>query len=615
VSASLDWATRRDLSLSMSGGVFTSGALTKNAYTGYRRVFGTSNIGLADVPAELQHAAGYADNPRPTVTLQDDFSRWVFEAKATTMRRWRGEHTLMGGLQFERLANVYDVGEQSPTVTLFWDRVAFNEAGEPVRGPYGFYRVSQLYRSGDVSDSSVGLFIQDSWRIADRLTIDAGIRADRESIPSYRSGNPGLSFGFGDKLAPRLGFAWDPSGRGALRVYGGWGMFLDMTKLTLPRSYFGAIRWDLSLMTLGTPNWPEIECAAVAVPGPTCPGTLIQHQDRALAPNRPDSQGRPVAADPDLRPFRTQELTLGVDRQLGDRIIVGARYVRKWLDRALEDTLVRTVDPEEQFLETGLAYRIVNPGYGLAHRPLGEEFRPMPKAQRTYDALELRVDRRFADRWSLTGSYTFSSLRGNYSGLIDTDVDPGLGIAAPNVEPSLDHMRLLFDATGREVFGRLATDRPHVAKLQGTVDVPGGTIVGANAFLASGTPLQRYVLDNLTVSPIYYRNRGSDGRTPAVSAMDLLIQHRFRMGPRRTLEIEATALNVFDQSTAVSYWMSRLLLNDALFFYPLANEQLLSGWDPEAIAEESGFEVDPQFGMADFFQDRRSFRLAIRFRF
>ena len=613
VSASFDWTMRRDVSVSVSAGAFTAGASTKNAYTGFAREFGTSNIGLAGVPVELQHAAGYADNPRPFAALRDDFSRWVLDARAIVARRWLGEHTLTGGVQFERLANVYDVGEQSPTITLFWDRSTFDDAGEPVRGPYGFYRVSQRYRSGDVSDANLGLFVQDAWRPVRALTLDLGVRADRESLPSYRPGNPGLSFGLRDKIAPRLGFAWDPSARGVMRVYGGWGLFLDMTRLALPRLHFGAIRWEVSLMTLDTPNWSEIECAAIAAPGPACPGTLIRHQDRALAPNRPDSKGRPTVVDPDVRPFRTQELTIGVDRQIGGRVLAGARYVRKWLDRALEDTLVRTEAPEEQLFDGDLAYRIVNPGYGVAHRPLGEALRPMPRAERTYDAIELRLDRRLAGRWSLGGSYTFSALRGNYSGLIDTDQD--VGVAAPNVEPGLDDMRVLFDSRGREITGRLATDRPHVFKVQGTVDIPGGTLIGANAFVASGTPLQRYVLAGPALAQLYYRNRGSDGRTRAVSAVDLLVQHRFRLGRDRALEIEATALNVFDRPTEVSRWMSRFALNEALVLFPLPDEQLLNGWDPEALAEEASFEADPQFGLPDLFQDPRSVRLAIRFRF
>ena len=41
------------------------------------------------------------------------------------------------------------------------------------------------------------------------LTINAGVRTERELIPSYAPENPDLTFRFGDKIAPRVGFAWD----------------------------------------------------------------------------------------------------------------------------------------------------------------------------------------------------------------------------------------------------------------------------------------------------------------------------------------------------------------------------------------------------------------------
>ena len=45
-----------------------------------------------------------------------------------------------------------------------------------------------------------------------KLTLNLGIRTESEDVPSYRADNPGVHFGFGDKIAPRVGFAYDVKG-------------------------------------------------------------------------------------------------------------------------------------------------------------------------------------------------------------------------------------------------------------------------------------------------------------------------------------------------------------------------------------------------------------------
>ena len=51
-----------------------------------------------------------------------------------------------------------------------------------------------------------------------RLTINAGVRLEREFMPPYQRvvngrevANP-IDFGWGDKIAPRIGAAWDVTG-------------------------------------------------------------------------------------------------------------------------------------------------------------------------------------------------------------------------------------------------------------------------------------------------------------------------------------------------------------------------------------------------------------------
>ena len=79
-----------------------------------------------------------------------------------------------------------------------------------------------------------------------RLTVNLGLRTENETVPFYstvqESGINPIHFSFGDKLAPRLGAAWDVTGDGRWKVHGSWGVFYDIFKLAMPQLAFGGFR-------------------------------------------------------------------------------------------------------------------------------------------------------------------------------------------------------------------------------------------------------------------------------------------------------------------------------------------------------------------------------------
>jgi hypothetical protein len=80
-----------------------------------------------------------------------------------------------------------------------------------------------------------------------------------------------------------------------------------------------------------------------------------------------------------------------------------------------------------------------------------------------------------------------------------------------------------------------------------------GTSVGLNEFVASGTPVTRQVPiiapDNY---PVRYLGRNSDGRTPMFSQSDLFVQHGFKVGGGRQIQLQANILNLLNQRTVTS---------------------------------------------------------------
>jgi outer membrane receptor for Fe3+-dicitrate len=171
----------------------------------------------------------------------------------------------------------------------------------------------------------------------------------------------------------------------------------------------------------------------------------------------------------------------------------------------------------------------------------------------------------------------------------------------------------MFDETGAPLNGPLPTDRPHQFKAQLIYDFAFGTTVGVNGYVASGTPISRaahFIPPNNF--PVRYLGRGSDGRTPTFSQLDLRIQQEFRLGGRSRLQLVANVLNVLNQQTPVNRYPWQLEPGAGVSVTP---EQFFRGVDSQALLAEQGLREDPRFLMDSEFQLPRELRVGIRFLF
>src|SRR5207249_2595461 len=129
----------------------------------------------------------------------------------------------------------------------------------------------------------------------------------------------------------------------------------------------------------------------------------------------------------------------------------------------------------------------------LNSTPFCDECPHAVKPARRYDAMELRVTRRGGARWFGTASYTYSKLRGNYSGLVDSDpTDANGGRHSPNTGRAFDLPTMTYMANGKPDDGPLSTDRPHTAKIFGYYRLPWlgqETSFGLSQVLYQGTPI------------------------------------------------------------------------------------------------------------------------------
>jgi hypothetical protein len=196
-------------------------------------------------------------------------------------------------------------------------------------------------------------------------------------------------------------------------------------------------------------------------------------------------------SDGTLRGETADEWAIGYDRQLGKRLELSLRAVRRAHRDAVQlggDTLGAQVWG--------------NLGRGaLAH---------FPPPTRNYHALELTLERAAGPRspW-LRLSYVLSKTHGNYPGLYGSDWRLDFAHFGP----------LYFVAEQqRNGTGLLPNDRTHVLKLFGSQQFGSRVAVGASLLFASGTPLSEY--GAIPGLPPPFRGltqpRGTSGRTPAI---------------------------------------------------------------------------------------------------
>ena len=374
-----------------------------------------------------------------------------------------------------------------------------------------------------------------------------------------------IKFGWGSKISPRIGGAFDLLGNGKTKVFASWGWFYDRFKYELPRGSFGGdfYRRDYfeilpargvayTSYTPGNILGSSTDPIGGSCPGPNAPiwpgGYSICQFDFRIATN---IAGADIfdsgAVDPNLKAARQSEYTFGVEHQLAANTVIAGRYTHKNVDRAIEDVGVVNGQGSE-------AYIIANPGFGLVCEVATSGGTPCPKAQRKYDAVEVRFDRRTA-KYFFNGSYTWSRLFGNYSGLASSDES---GRSSPNVNRFFDLPPLGFNANGQPDNGLLATDRTHVFKAYGgySFDWAGNginkTTVSAFTTFESGTPLTTiYNLYNLGTTIL--NSRGDLGRTPMFTETDFSVSHRYKFGrdARFTFEPYVDIRNLFDEKNVL----------------------------------------------------------------
>ncbi len=484
-----------------------------------------------------------------------------WQIKSTNIFEGGGNHQVRYGLVYEDIGYTNIINRTGPTFTLANGQQTVTGAEVNILPDPTFGRVYQVVRANlsnirDTTQQYLSFFVQDTWRIGDRLTLRPGLRYEQQKLV----GN-GDDFKWDGNWAPRIGGVYDLTGTGRSKVYVNWGRF------------YAKIPNDLAARALSEDaGVTQADYFDANLTQPIPDGVLAAGGTQHLI-----TAGTGLAAfDPNAKSTYLDETLVGFEFEAFRGVNLGARYIRRRFGRILED--VGTAPMASYFLPGGITsveYFITNPDTStpVDSAPPGFDVSFEP-AIHDYDAVELLATKRFADKWALQASYRWSRLQGTFEGFFRNDngqSDPGITslFDFPTNDPSYTAIgvpqfgfRGDIRYLGELGAGPLPNDRPHQVKLFGNYVFDFGVNIGAGITLGSGAPLTPLAANPAYNSPgeIPEAPRGGgfetvDGfkeRTSFESQFDLHADYAIRFGNRRIVLL-ADFFNLFDQQQVRDY--------------------------------------------------------------
>jgi hypothetical protein len=596
-----------------------------------RYVCGGDQTAYGTIATNCPGGRGFQNLTTNTILTRDVSVKNEINADASYLvGNFGGSHEFKGGYQWGRITNDVLTGNASTgTVTLFYGQ-NYTQAGTGVSLPCALgtascIGVGTLSRSGTRGigqNTFQGIYFQDRWRPFSRLTLNLGVRAESEDLPSFNAGDvlagtaiPGIKQGWGKKIAPRLGGSYDLMGNGKSKIYASYGWFYDRLKFEMPRGSFGGqfFRTDYFPITAAHPNYdyytPSLILGTWTDPrgggNPSTTGGLSQLQrDFRIPSNLTKEQFEALGlvvtgVDPDLKSFRQDEFTVGYETELFKQYVFSVRYTNKNVAHAMEDHAILGIGESEN-------YPVGNPGEGLdLALDKANGTAKSAKAKREYNGLEFIFTKRFSNNYHFSANYTLSRLYGNYSGLASSDEN---GRTSPGVNRFFDYPINGFTATGDPDDGNLPTDRRHTFKAYGGYTFGWwGSNSNTTDFsffqqILQGTPQTTFV--SVVATSIPLSKRGDLGRTPNFWQTDLSLSHRYKFGrdSRYALVFDVNLLNALNNNSVIrlvtaKYRVSNTISGedidpnydaDTQTLIPILNKILTGQIGPQLAGLESG---------------------------
>jgi hypothetical protein len=424
-----------------------------------------------------------------------------------------GHHDFKAGLEFELTKSLTESGFPG---------------GRSYQDQNGVPYQAQLW-DGSVLEGTgkrTTIFLQDQWRLTDRLTLQPGVRLsiNRGSVP-----DKGTVFET-NPFAARIGAAWD----------------VTADHRTVVRAHYG--RYDDPLLTgmfdfMDTTRQPPTITARVLADG------TFQELSRVTPASN-------FGIDASLTHNSMDQFLVGMERELFADLSLQAQYIRRdfrnfmaFVDTGSIYAPVSRQDPgADNVLGTSddgeflTVYNLTNPGNAFLLLTNPDD------AYRRYNGVQVVLRKRESHGWQMQASYTHSKTKGSVGNEQGTNVTTGT--TDTSITGAFANPNRAINNTGL-----VAYDYPDQLRIDGSYRIPflGGFVVSGVYNASSGQAWGRRATIrglNQGTETVRIEPRGTR-RNTGINQLDLRLAKLVRLGGSRTLQVYGDIFNTGNQGAAI----------------------------------------------------------------
>ena len=335
----------------------------------------------------------------------------------------------------------------------------------------------------------LGLYFQDDWKVSRKLTLNLGLRWDKD-FNLIGGGDQGNSRTYQELLAigdphaaslphddnkdfsPRVGFAYDLTGKGRHILRAGYGFYFGQTFENIPLFMLQQANATIFNTTFAiTGNGPGQPCSACTVPGTNIPLSQWQFGVDPMPTNPPPASQLANGAvgrlmDPKYRNPYSEQWNAGFTWALGSVSAIEVDYIH---ELAIHESKTININPVD--VTTGT--RPLSAAFSAKGLPVPSRIDNEEAIGRSrYDGLNVAFRRRLSHHLSINSSYVLSrglAYKGNAAAFRNRPSDPR-------------------DPFNPIDFGPVPTDERHRFVFSGVFDVPGGVQLAPIFQAASARP-------------------------------------------------------------------------------------------------------------------------------
>ena len=614
-------------------------------------------VGTVDVHFDLEYQPGTEDSYQ----YSDSYTgyawgschRGEFVWRATRQGTWRlthfqdnflgGDHEFRAGMDFYRGISDWKWWLFNPARIYYWDGSPYYQRGrfgldEP-HPDYGDGRITMYpvgpkenYNDVNGAENRFSVFIQDSFTIGTRLTLNYGLRYDswvgwipestkvgsNAPIEAIGAAICEPLFGFNpygpmtverwddvinwDKISPRVGVSFDPTGQGKTAIKASYSRYVE----PFPVAQFQTLH-PFRPTGFSFYWWDDDGNGEIDIP----PIDSYKHYGSSPLAFLPDYYKQRI--EPGTTSPIHDEITFSINHELFRDLNVGIQYVYKNITDAVGAALY---DPDsgrywntyEKATDWWIPFDTIVPGVGDFEDaevtmyfksndapPEITRFTNIPESKKKFNAIEFTFDKRMSNGWQLGGSVVLAKIlsdRGDSRGAVW-----GFGSAFRNPNWWVNR------------YGRTGIDRPLVIKLYGTFQLPWQFMASFYFSHFSGTPWQRTVS---VVPPSEWRTENNaSGNSYTINVET--------SGSRRNNDVENVDFRLEKEFTLGTVGRLGLYID---VYNLLGAKELRIGrnpggtWRPEAENTNVGtYSTTGSYGRVERLTGVRNFQLSLRFSF